>query len=92
MSRPMSQPVSQSASDRDPEQVARERAAGEVSAVLLNLDHTLARARRAHKAVVKDGADRNAELALGAIIAELQQVRKRFMQDAVYAGDDLRLM
>ena len=44
----MAQPVS----DRDPEQVARERAAAEVSAVLLYLDHTLA--RRAQKTLRKD--------------------------------------
>jgi len=85
----MSQPAT---SDRDAEQVARERAAAEVSDVLLNLDHTLARARRAHKMLRKDGADRNAELALDAVITELQRVRKRLTQDAVYAGDDLRLM
>lgn len=84
----MAQPVS----DRDPEQVARERAAAEVSDVLLNLDHTLARARRAQKTVRKDGADSNAELALGTVISELLRVRKRLTQDAVYAGDDLRLM
>lgn len=84
--------MAQPASDRDPEQVARERAAAEVSDVLLNLDHTLARARRAYKTVVKDGVDPNAELALAAVIVELQRTRKRLTQDAVYAGDDLRLM
>lgn len=63
----MAQPVS----DRDPEQVARERAAAEVSAVLPDLDHTLARARRAQKTLRKDAADSNAELALTAVIAEL---------------------
>lgn len=84
--------MAQSVSDRDPDQVARERAAAEVSDVLLNLDHTLARARRAQKIVRKDGADRNAELALEAVIGDLQRIRKRLTRDAVYAGDDLRLM
>ena len=81
--------MAQPFSDRDPEQVARERAAAEVSAVLLNLDHTLARARRAQKTLRKDAADSNAELALPAVIAELQRVRKRLTQDAVYAADDM---
>lgn len=85
----MSQPVS----DRSPDQVARERAAGEVSDVLLNLDHTLTRARRAQKTVTKDGAEPNAALALGTLIHDLQRIRKRFLQEAVYAStDELRLM
>jgi len=83
----MAQPVS----DRDPQQVARERAAAEVSDVLLNLDHALARARRAQKTVHKDDVDQNADLALGALILDLQRVRKRLTQDTVYARDD-RLM
>lgn len=84
----MAQPVS----DRDPLQVARKRAAAEVSDVLLNLDHTLARARRAQRTVSKDAVDRNAELALEVLVSDLQRVRKRLTQDAVYGGDDLRLM
>lgn len=36
-------------------QVSRERALGETSDVLLNLDHTIARAKKARTMVAKDG-------------------------------------
>lgn len=78
--------------DRSADEVARERAAGEVSDVLLNLEHTLARAKRALKAVRKDGVDRNAELALQDLISELDRSRKRLQQDTYFAGDSLRLI
>ncbi|MEP6665566.1 MAG: hypothetical protein ABJA81_03865 [Nocardioidaceae bacterium] len=84
--------MSESAQDRTPEQVARERAAGQVSDVLLNLEHTLARAKKAHKLVAKDGVDSNAELALVDAIRELERVRKRLQQDTYFAGDSLRLI
>jgi len=87
-----SQPEHLRAAQRSPEQVKSERAMTEVSAVLLNLDHTLARAKKAHKAVVKDDVDRNAELALRDLVAELERIRKRFMQDTYFAGDSVRLL
>lgn len=77
---------------RAADEVARERAMGEVSDVLLNVEHALARAKRAHKVVVKDGADRNAELALRDAIADLDRIRKRLMQDTYFAGDRVRLL
>lgn len=77
---------------RSPEQIAEERAAGEVSDVLLNIEHALTRARRAHKVVVKGGVDRNAEIALAEAIEGLNKIRKRLMQDTYFAGDAVRLI
>lgn len=74
------------------EQQALERSAGEVSDVLLNLEHTLAHAKRALKAVRKDGVDRNAELALEDLVGELDRSRKRLQQDTYFAGDAIRLI
>jgi len=72
--------------------VALERAKGEVSDVLLTVEHALDRAKRARKVVVKDGADRNAELALGESIQSLEKLRKRLLQDTYFAGDNIRLL
>jgi hypothetical protein len=88
----MSQPQHQSPAVRSSDEVARERAMGEVSDVMLNLEHTLARAKKAHKTVVKDGADRNAELALADAITDLESVRKRLLKDTYFAGDSVRLL
>jgi predicted O-methyltransferase YrrM len=84
--------MSQPAAERSVEQVARERAMGEVSDVLLTVEHALDRARRALKMVRKDGADSNAELALVDAVKELERVRKRLTQDTYFAGDALRML
>ncbi len=84
--------MSQPATERIVEQVARERAMGEVSDVLLTVEHALDRARRALKMVRKDGADSNAELALVDAVKELERVRKRLTQDTYFAGDALRML
>lgn len=73
-------------------QVARERAMGEVSDVLLNLDHTITRAKKARALAAKDEAAHNTELALSDLIRDLERARKRLMQDTYYAGDALRLI
>jgi hypothetical protein len=77
---------------RSPEQVAHERALGELSDVLLNLEHTRARAKKALVNVRKAGGDNNIELALTELIADLERTHKRLMQDTYYAGDSLRLI
>lgn len=77
---------------RSPEQLAEERAAAQVSDVLLTLEHALARARKGLAAVRKDGVDRNAELALGDTVKELDRLRKRLLQDTYFAGDSVRLI
>lgn len=84
--------MSQPAAEPTAEQVARERAAAQVSDVLLTIEHALARAKKAHALVKKDDADRNAELALAEAVAELSKVRKRLTQDTYFAGDALRLI
>lgn len=71
---------------------ARDEAMGEVSAVLLNLEHTIARAKKGLVKVKKSGGDRNVELALEAAITELSKQHKRLMQDTYYAGDAVRLI
>lgn len=77
---------------RTAEQVARERAMGEVSDVLLNLDHTITRAKKARALAARDEAAHNTELALTDLIRDLERSRKRLMQDTYYAGDALRLI
>jgi hypothetical protein len=72
--------------------VAHETALGEISDVLLNLEHTLARAKKALIRVRKTGGDNNIELALTELIADLERTHKRMMQDTYYAGDSLRLI
>lgn len=67
-------------------------AMGEVSAVLLNLEHTIARAKKGLARVRKSGGDANVELALSAAIDELTKQHKRLMQDTYYAGDAIRLL
>ncbi|WP_309617298.1 hypothetical protein [Salinibacterium sp.] len=86
----MSNPASDN--HRSPQQAAHEQALGEVSDVLLNLEHTLARSKKALVRVRKSGGDNNIELALTEMIADLERSHKRFMQDTYYAGDSLRLI
>jgi len=69
-----------------------EYAMGEVSAVLLNLEHTIARAKKGLIKVRKAGGDANVELALQVAITELTKQHKRLMQDTYYAGDAIRLL
>lgn len=79
--------MSQPANERSDSEVLRERAATQVSDVLMNLEWTLETARKGHKVVAKDGADVNAELALADLVRELDRLRKRFTQDTYYATD-----
>lgn len=77
---------------RTADQVVMERSAQKVSDVLLNLEHSIATAKKALKTVQKDGVDTNAELALTALIPELEKARKRLQQDTYFSGDNLRLI
>jgi hypothetical protein len=65
---------------------------GEVSDVLLNVEHTLARAKKALAKVRKDGGEHNIELALAALINDLGRTPKRLMQDTCYSGEAVRLV
>ena len=70
---------------RAPDQVTRERSLGEVSDVLLNLDHTLARAKKAKAQLAKDPDAGNATLAINDLIRELEKARRRLVHDTYYA-------
>lgn len=77
---------------RTADEVARERAALHVSDVLLTLEHAIAATKKGIKDIEKAGVDTNAELALKALLPELQKQQKRLMQDTMFAGDNLRLI
>lgn len=79
--------MGQPAPERSNDQVARERAAAQVSDVLLNIEHALDRAKKARSIVAKDGVDVNAELALGDAVKDLEKLRKRLTQDTYFATD-----
>jgi len=79
--------MSQPGYERSEEQILEERAASQVSDVLLNLEWTLEAARKGVKIVRKDGVDTNAEMALNDLIKDLERLRKRFTQDTYYAVD-----
>lgn len=72
---------------RGADQASRERALGEVSDVLLNLDHTLSRAKKARSRLVKDSEAHNAVLALEDLIRDMEKTRKRLVHDTYYADD-----
>lgn len=77
---------------RSPEEAAREVALAEVSDVLLNLEHTIARTKKAIATARKSGSATNAELALSDALTDLEKVHKRLMHDTYYAADSLRLI
>jgi len=70
---------------RAPEQASHELSLGEVSDVLLSLDGTLARAKKAKKQMAKDPAAHDAVLALDDLICEQERARKRLVHDTYYA-------
>jgi len=88
----MSAPHHDASSHRSQVQIDHERAMGEVSDVLLNLEHCLARTKKALKVVVRRGTEPNVELALSDAIRDLDKLRKRLMQDTYFAGDSLRMI
>lgn len=89
----MSIPASAASSnERSPQQVAHENTLGEISDVLLNLEHTIARAKKALVRVRKAGGDANVELALTEALDDVQRTHKRLMQYTYYAGDSVRLI
>ena len=88
----MTSPQPDPTMQRSPEQASHERAMGEVSDVLLNVEHALSRAKKALKNVAKSGGEPNVELALTEAVRDLDKVRKRLMQDTYFAGDAIRLL
>ena len=64
----------------------------EVSDVLLNLEHTIGRARKARRRLGTSPAEHNARLALDDVIGTLDLARKRLQKDTYFSGDELRLI
>lgn len=85
----MSQPAHDPRSDS---QVAHERAMSEVSDVLVNVEHSIARARKAGKRLGDGPEEHNAQLALADALKTLEQVRSRLQKDTYFGGDELRLV
>ncbi len=75
-----------------PARVRHEAATAHLSDVMLNVEHALARARTAKKAVAKAKGEENIELALADCVRELEKVRKRLMQDGYFGSDTIRLV
>ncbi|MEJ5945790.1 hypothetical protein WDZ17_10855 [Pseudokineococcus basanitobsidens] len=85
--------MGQAAHDPRPQgQVAHERAQNEVSDVLLNLEHTISRAKKAARRLGESPEEHNAKLALAEARVALEATRSRLQKDAYFAGDELRLV
>lgn len=64
----------------------------EVSDVLLNLEHTISRARKARRKLGGAASQHNVSLALDDALKALESVRKRLQKDTYFSGDELRLI
>ncbi len=73
-------------------QVAHERAMSEVSDVLLNVEHAIARARKARKRLGDAPEEHNARLALTDALESLETTRSRLQKDTYFGGNELRLV
>lgn len=78
--------------ERDADQLTHERAMAEVSDVLLNLEHTISRARKARRRLGTGASEHNARLALDDVVGALDAARKRLQKDVYFSGDELRLI
>jgi len=85
MSRPAHDP-------RSVEQIAHERAQSEVADVLVNLEHAIARAKKAAKRLGDTPQEHNAKLALADAQATLESARSRLQKDTYFSGNELRLV
>lgn len=85
MSRPAHDP-------RSDTQAAHERAMSEVSDVLVNIEHSIGRVRKARKRLGDGPEEHNAQLALADALKTLEQTRQRLQKDTYFAGDELRLV
>lgn len=79
-------------SHRSDANAVHEAVMGDVSDVLLNIEHALTRAKKARSAAAKHDEEINSKLALDDAIVSLEKTRKRLMQDAYYRQDALRLI
>ena len=85
MSRPAHDP-------RSVEQIAHERAQSEVADVLVNLEHAIARAKKAAKRLGDAPEEHNAKLALADALERLEAARRRLQKDAYFSNGELRLV
>ena len=85
MSRPSHDP-------RSVEQIAHERAQSEVADVLVNLEHAIARAKKAAKRLGDAPEEHNAKLALADALERLEAARRRLQKDAYFSNGELRLV
>lgn len=77
---------------RSEKQILRERAMGEASDVLTNLEHAIKRARKGLKTLGDDPEERNVRLALEDALKSMTAARERLQKDAYFGGNDLRLI
>lgn len=77
---------------RSEQQVAHERAMTEVADVLLNVEHAIARAKKAAKRLGDAPEEHNAKLALGEALERLEAARRGLQKDAYFSNNELRLV
>ena len=77
---------------RSEQQIAYERAQSEVADVLVNLEHTIARAKKAATRMGDSPQEHNAKLALADAQLALTAARTRLQRDTHAAATDLRLV
>lgn len=78
--------------ERTSEELSHEQAMGEVSDVMVNLEHAIDRARQALKRVSKAGDQPNIQLALADLTKDLDRIRRRLTKDTYFADDTYRLL
>jgi len=64
----------------------------EVADVLLNVEHAIARAKKAAKRLGDSAEEHNAKLALSQALERLEAARRGLQRDAYFAGAELRLI
>ena len=81
-----------SATERSPEEAAREQALHEVEQTLLNIEEAIRRADRGRQKISLDGNERNMRLALDRTIEQLEATRKELFQSGYFGGQQQRLI
>ena len=88
--RPVIEPPS--ATERSPEEAAREQALHEVEETLLNIEEAIRRADRGRQKIPADGTGRNLRLCLDSAMEQLEAVRKELFQSGYFGGQQQRLI
>lgn len=74
--------------ERTPEQAADEAAFGQVNETIVNIEHAVRRAEKAHKKLVRQGTHPGHIKAIETAIAELKATRKKLTQSTYFAVED----